>query len=67
MVWGENMSADKIKLSKRGDDGYRVISVRIRENTLRRIDEAAGKANRSRNEVINLILDRSVDLLEVEE
>ncbi|MFG6373855.1 MAG: ribbon-helix-helix protein, CopG family [Oscillospiraceae bacterium] len=61
------MNADKIKLSKRGDDGYRVISVRIRENTLRRIDEAAGKANRSRNEVINLILDRSVDLLEVEE
>lgn len=61
------MEAEKIKLPKRGDDGYRVISVRIRENTLRRIDEAAGKANRSRNEVINLILDRSVDLLEVEE
>lgn len=61
------MEPEKIKLPKRGEDGYRVISVRIRENTLRRIDEAAGKANRSRNEVINLILERSVDLLEVEE
>lgn len=67
MVWGERMKTDKIKLSKRGDDGYRVISVRIRENTLARIDEAADRANRSRNEVVNLILDHGVDLLEIEE
>ncbi len=61
------MKTDKIKLKKRGDDGYRVISVRIRENTLARIDEAADRANRSRNEVVNLILDHGVDLLEIEE
>ncbi len=58
---------DIIKLSKRGDDGYKVISVRIKEPTLRRIDEAAGKTNRSRNEVINIMLDHGVKVLEIEE
>lgn len=58
---------DRIRLSKRGDDGYKVISVRIREHTLSRIDEAAGRTNRSRNEVINIMLDHGVDILEIEE
>ena len=61
------MEKDTIKLSKRGEDGYKVISVRIKEPTLSRIDEAAGKTNRSRNEVINIMLDHGVDLLEIEE
>jgi len=61
------MEKDIIRLSKRGDDGYKVISVRLKENTLRRIDEAAGKTNRSRNEVINIILDHGVTVLEIEE
>lgn len=61
------MARDTIKISKRGDDGYRVISVRIKEGTLARIDEAAGRTNRSRNEVINLILDHGVEVLEIEE
>lgn len=61
------MGKDIIKLSKRGDDGYKVISVRLKETTLKRIDEAAGKTNRSRNEVINVILDHGVEILEIEE
>ena len=61
------MEKDTIKLSKRGEDGYKVISVRIKEPTLSRIDEAVGKTNRSRNEVINIMLDHGVDILEIEE
>ncbi|WP_251449367.1 ribbon-helix-helix protein, CopG family [Vermiculatibacterium agrestimuris] len=61
------MERDTIRLSKRGDDGYKVISVRLKEPTLKRIDEAAGKTNRSRNEIINIILDHGVDILEIEE
>lgn len=61
------MEKDTIKLSKRGEDGYKVISVRIKEPTLCRIDEAAGKTNRSRNEVINIMLEHGVDILEIEE
>ncbi len=66
MVWGEMMDKDVIKLSKRGDDGYKVISVRLRERTLEKIDQAAGATNRSRNEVINIILDHGVEILEIE-
>ncbi len=65
MIWGETME-DKIKLSKRGDDGYKVISVRLREGTLEKIDQAAGATNRSRNEVINIILEHGVQVLEIE-
>ena len=61
------MEKDTIKLSKRGEDGYKVISVRIKEPTLSRIDEAAGKTNRSRNEVINLLLRDAVTRAEIEE
>lgn len=58
---------DSIKLSKRGDDGYKIISVRIKETTLKKIDEAAGATNRSRNEIINIMLEHGVDVLEIEE
>ncbi|MCI8473731.1 MAG: ribbon-helix-helix protein, CopG family [Oscillospiraceae bacterium] len=61
------MEKDTIKLSRRGDDGYKIISVRIKEPTLCRIDEAAGKTNRSRNEVINIMLEHGVNILEIEE
>lgn len=61
------MEKDTIKLSKRGEDGYKVISVRIKDSTLKRIDEAAGQTNRSRNEVINIMLDHGVTILEIEE
>ena len=33
------MERRKIKISKKGDDGYKVISVRIREGTLETIDQ----------------------------
>lgn len=61
------MQKDIIRLSRRGDDGFRVISIRIKEGTLQQIDEAAAKTNRSRNEVINIMLDHGVEILEIEE
>lgn len=61
------MEKNVIRLSKRGDDGFKVISVRLREGVLEQIDQAAGRANRSRNEVINIILEHGVTLLEIEE
>ena len=54
---------DKIvKIRKKGEDGYKVISVRIKEGTLEQIDEIALKSNRSRNEIINIILENFADL-----
>lgn len=61
------MERKKITISKKGDDGYRVISVRLKENTLASIDTLATQTNRSRNEVINILLENSVVEVEVKE
>ena len=59
------MAKATIKIDKKGDDGYRVISVRIKEGVLKKIDELSGESNRSRNELINIILENSVDDVEI--
>lgn len=61
------MEHNKIKISKKGDDGYKVISVRIKENTLENIDNIAKLSNRSRNEVINILLENAVNDAEIED
>ena len=59
------MAKTVIKINKKGDDGYRVISVRIIEGTLQKIDDLSQRSNRSRNELINIILENSVDDVEI--
>ncbi len=59
------MAKNPIKIDKKGEDGYKVISVRIKEGTLNKIDELSQKSNRSRNELINIILENSVDDVEI--
>ncbi len=62
---------EKIKITKkqnlRGEDGYRVFSVRVREETVMRLEEIAAATNRSRNELINLLLEFGIANCEVEE
>ena len=54
-------------LKKRGEDGARIISVRIREDTLAEIDRIARENNYSRNELINIILKHGVENIRIEE
>ena len=59
--------ADKtIKINRKGDDGYKVISVRLKDNVLMKIDDLAQQSNRSRNELINILLENSVDNVEID-
>jgi len=55
-----------LKIKRRGEDGYKVISVRIKEDTLEALDELAAETNYSRNELINLLLKHGVENVEVE-
>jgi len=55
-----------ISIKRKGDDGYKVISVRIKENTLNRIDELSKDSNRSRNELINILLENCIDDVKVD-
>ena len=60
------MENKPLKLKRRGEDGSRVITVRIREETLSALDKLAADANYSRNELINLILAHGVENIELE-
>lgn len=62
----KDVSNEPLKIKKRGEDGYRLISVRIKENTLSEIDRIAADTNYSRNELINLILEHGVKNLVIE-
>jgi len=60
------LNGEVLKLKKRGEDGNRVITVRIREDTLSEIDRIAKEANYSRNELINIILEYGIRTIEIE-
>ena len=55
------------KAPRRGDDGYKIVSVRMKEEMLERLDRLAALTNRSRNELINLLLDSAMEIVKVEE
>ena len=55
------------KAARRGDDGYKVVSVRMKEEMIERLDDLSAKTNRSRNELINLLLDAAMKIVKVEE
>ena len=63
--------AEEIRITKKrprkGDDGYRIVSVRMKETLLARLDALSAKSNRSRNELINLLLESAVDIVKIDE
>lgn len=59
------MNSKPLTLKRRGEDGSRVITVRIREETLAALDKLAADANYSRNELINLILSHGLENIEL--
>ena len=60
------MKTEPLKIKRRGEDGSRIISVRIKEETLTALDRIAAEANYSRNELINLILSHGIETIEIE-
>ena len=60
------MEHNKIIISKKGDDGYKVISVRLKDSTLEAIEAISAKTNRSRNEIINILLENAANNIEIE-
>ena len=55
------------KRSLKGEDGYKTFSIRIKEQLVGKLDALAQKANRSRNDLINTLLEYAVDNCEVAE
>lgn len=57
----------KKKVAKRGDDGHKIVSVRMKDELLDKLDRLSADTNRSRNELINLLLEASVDIVKIED
>ena len=50
----------------KGEDGYKIFSVRIKEETVGKIDKIAQETGRSRNELIGMFLDFAAEHCRVE-
>jgi predicted DNA-binding protein len=63
--------AKKLQITKKsnlkGDDGYKTFSVRIKEETVQQLEEISKQTNRSRNELINIMLEFGIENCEIKE
>ena len=55
------------KKGKRGEDGYKIISVRMPEELVGKLELLSEETNRSRNELINLLLEKSLEIVKIED
>lgn len=60
---------DKLKIQKRnnikGEDGYKVFSIRVKDAIVSELDSISEKTNRSRNELINIMLEFAIKNCEI--
>lgn len=61
-----DFNSTPLKIRRRGEDGNRVISVRIREELLTSLDKLATETHYSRNELINIILEHGINNIIIE-
>ena len=55
------------KSNLRGEDSYKIFSVRIRNETADALEMLSAKSNRSRNELIGMILEYAVNHTDITE
>lgn len=61
-----NFNGAPLKIRRRGEDGNRVISVRLKEDILISLDKIASETHYSRNELINIILEHGINNIIIE-
>ena len=54
-----------LKIYPRGEDGYRTFSIRIKEDTVKKIDSISSRTGRTRNELIGLLLEYAIENCEI--
>ncbi len=61
------MKSEKLVIKKLGgENGYKNFSIRIKCETVEKLDEIAAKTNRSRNDLINIILDYGIENCDIQ-
>ncbi len=59
---------DKLVINKKmlkGEDGYKTFSVRIKDETVSKLNQLSEETNRSRNELINILLEYAIENCQV--
>lgn len=57
-----------IKTKKnKGYDGYKIFSIRVKEEIVEKIDEISAKSERSRNELIGMFLEYAIAHCKIED
>lgn len=54
------------KKGLKGEDGYKTFSIRIKDETVDKLNKLSEETNRSRNELINILLEYAIDNSSVE-
>lgn len=61
--------SENLKISKRsnlkGDDGHKILSIRVKDETIAELDRIAAESNRSRNQIINIMLEFGIKNCEI--
>lgn len=57
----------KKKVMKRGEDGTKVLSVRLKDELVEELDALSAASNRSRNELIGILLADAVKRVKISE
>ena len=55
------------KKALKGEDGYKTFSIRIKEETADELNRLANASNRTRNELIGILLDYAMKYCEISE
>ena len=53
------------KKSLKGEDGYKTFSIRIKDESVAKLDNLSKATNRSRNELINILIDYAIENCEI--
>ena len=63
--------AKRLEITRRspvkGEDGYKVFSVRVKDETVEKLEQLSRETNRSRNELINIILEFGLENCQVKD
>lgn len=55
---------DKLLINKKslkGDDGYKTFSIRIKDELVNKLNDLSKETNRSRNELIGILLEYAIN------
>lgn len=53
------------KKGLKGEDGHKVFSIRIKDETVEALDKISAETNRSRNELINIFIEYGINNVEI--